>query len=174
LDVNSVASPCGVWFAKIRSRQNLAVHAVATAALAHELPGSFSSCCFRPDGKVLAVLSSNSCQILETQSWQVVHRLPLEGMASSSVSRRLAFSRDGCVLAVPVAPGVIKLLETAAYGELARLHISDAELQELAFSENGAWLMAGAADGVAHLIDLERIRGRLTQINLEWRRPPAP
>jgi WD40 repeat protein len=70
-------------------------------------------------------------------------------LSAPDLIRRVAFSGDSRFLAVPTEPGVVKLFEAPSYREVARLALSERELQDLEFTPDGAWLLAGATDGSA-------------------------
>ncbi len=175
LSPTAEVSPCGAWIAKLRVRHSLAIHDAGTDALVFDVPGPFSHCVFRRDGKALAALLPDRCVLLESAPWRVVHHVPMESLLTRYDSRRVAFSADGRLLALPAATGSITLLELPSYRAVVRLALSDHDLQELAFSTDGRWLFVGAADGAAHIIHLAGVRGRLAGMGLDWAGPaPAP
>jgi WD40 repeat protein len=166
--------------AMLRPGQGLSVHAAGIRAPAAELPGAFNYCRFRPDGKVLAAVGPQACELFDVGAWKAIHKVALEAdpkpnLSASDRVPRVAFSADSRFLAVPTAPGVVTLFEAPSYREVARLALSERELHDLEFTPDGAWLLAGATDGSAHLVDLARLRRRLADMALDWDGPrPEP
>ncbi len=119
---------------------------------------------FSPDGRYLAVGSSEDYQVFRTDSWQCVFRLPRERVEGGSGA--LEFSPDSSMLAVATEQlGHIRLLATGSWQELATLE----EGYPLCFSADGAKLAVYSPETKVVMIwDLAQVRRQLAALGLDW------
>ena len=81
-----------------------------------------------------------------------------------------AFTADGKLMALEMAPGVIHLKEIASGRTVATLEDPQGDLSSwMSFTPDGAQLIVVARyPGVIHRWDLRAIRARLKTMNLDW------
>jgi serine/threonine protein kinase/WD40 repeat protein len=134
-----------------------------------ELPlGNLARSVFSPDGKWLAARGNEGGRILTVGSWKEVAAIPAWAGA--------AFSPEGSLLAVQTTQEGIHLLDPATGRGKARLEDPYQDLALwLGFTPDGTRLVAVTDDGKAiHLWDLQRIRGELVKLGLDWDALPCP
>jgi serine/threonine protein kinase/WD40 repeat protein len=129
---------------------------------------------FSPDGKWL-LTTSGGCRLWAVGTW--VEGPKLGGTsANSSLNAGNAFSRDGKLLALGDAPGVVRLVGTDSGAEIARLTAAEPNrLLPFCFTADGAQLLTvGVETGALYVFDLRAIRAGLTELALDWDAPPLP
>jgi serine/threonine protein kinase/WD40 repeat protein len=130
---------------------------------------------FTPDNHELIVARGGEFTFLDVGTWQVNRKLRREvGLYPGDV----AFSPDGKLVAMEMAPGVIHLKELSTHRTVAQLKDPYGDRgQWMAFSFDGTKLIVLATVAPAiHVWDLRAIRARLKTMGLDWDWPefPAP
>jgi WD40 repeat protein/tRNA A-37 threonylcarbamoyl transferase component Bud32 len=123
---------------------------------------------FTPDSRWLVTGSGSDwgtgyC-FWEVGPWRLGRRIPHEGL----VMCELACSRDGTVLAINPARGVVRLLDPGTGREFATLPTHN----PLCFSPDGSCLVTSPSAHSLQLWDLRRIRAQLANLGLDWELPP--
>ena len=86
-----------------------------------------------------------------------------------------AFTGDGRLMALGIAPDQVLLADAATGRELARLTtLQPVTPTPLAFSPDGTKLVAATRQMTALMWDLRRIRDQLAPMGLDWDAPPYP
>jgi serine/threonine protein kinase/WD40 repeat protein/tetratricopeptide (TPR) repeat protein len=144
-----------------------------------EAVGAIISCAgFSPDRQWLVSDSSSgrgsmSYHFWRVGTWEPGHRIDQE--RDGDATWPPAFTSDGRLMAVGIAPDQILLAEAATGRELARLTtLQPVTPTPLTFSPDGTKLVATTRFGTALAWDLRRIREQLTPIGLDWDAPPYP
>jgi WD40 repeat protein/Tfp pilus assembly protein PilF/tRNA A-37 threonylcarbamoyl transferase component Bud32 len=131
---------------------------------------------FSPDGRWLVSGAGDSayagaeCCFWKVGTWERGPSISLERRMPASP---LAFSDDGRMLSILRSQTEVLLLDPRDLHELARLQSRERILlDDLRFSPDGGFLVAGTADGYFLLWDLRRTRARLKDLGLDWDLPP--
>lgn len=142
--------------------------------LATNIGGRDASVRFSPDGRWLAAVSSEACEIFATGSWIRRHRIGME--SASGLNGASAFSSDSSLLAFTKQRRIVKLVDPESGVELAQLLAPNVrEIESLAFAAGNDQLLAGTSDGMLQVWDLSRLGNELRPLKLDWREPaPAP
>jgi tetratricopeptide (TPR) repeat protein len=139
---------------------------------------------FSPDGRWLAASASSyvaedGYRVWETGTWKLARRIDEERHGRGGTCP--AFTRDGRIMALAIAPDQIQLADAATGHELARLTtLRSITPVPLAFSPNGTKLVASTREKTVLIWDLSSIRSQLAGRNLDWdevsrgREPAAP
>jgi WD40 repeat protein len=132
---------------------------------AQDLPMTRPSWCkFSPDGRWLAVNSSDESQVWKVGTWDKPVR---------TLSGDFMFSPDGEIMAVMDVVGSIRLVKTESGQEVARLTGPEqGSYEPLCFTPDGTRLIAGL--GWMYVWDLRLIRQELKAMGLDWDLPPFP
>jgi serine/threonine protein kinase/WD40 repeat protein len=139
--------------------------------------GSGSRVFFTPDNRELIVASGGDFTFHDVGTLEVTRKLPREiGLFPGIV----AFTADGKLMALEMAPGIIHLKETASGRTVAQLEdLPGHQSTWLAFTPDGTQLVVASkyADTI-HRWDLRAIRARLQSMKLDWDWPefaePSP
>jgi WD40 repeat protein len=128
---------------------------------------------FTPDNRELIVARANVFTFHTLDSLNVSRRLP---RAVGLWPGYVAFTADGKMMAVEMAPGVIHLKETTSGRTVAQLEDPQGDVSTwLGFTPDGTQLIVVARyAGAIHRWDLRAIRERLKTMNLDWDWPPFP
>jgi serine/threonine protein kinase/WD40 repeat protein/tetratricopeptide (TPR) repeat protein len=125
---------------------------------------------FSPDGKWLVVGTYGEHRFWEVGSWQKRH-----GFARANGTKavaRVAFTRDGKLLAVLHDVSEVRLLDPETGREFARLPAAGCPQ---CFSADGSQLVTGGVrGGVFQVWDLRLIRRQLKELGLDWDLPAYP
>jgi hypothetical protein len=128
---------------------------------------------FTPDSRALIVSRGSAFTFYDVETWQQTLQLPRD---VTPYPGHVAFSPDGRLMALEMAPGVIYLKEVATGRTVARLedpHGDRAHWQ--GFTPDGTRLVVVAKYASAiHVWDLRAIRSRLKEMNLDWDWPEFP
>jgi WD40 repeat protein len=150
---------------------------VPTGRRIHEwVLGKRTSVFFTPDSHALVISRGDEFSFWDVKTFCLIRRLPRE---SNQYPGWVAFSSDGRLMALEMAPGVIHLVESASGRTVARLTDPNGDRATWqAFTPDGTRLVvvAGFASAV-HIWDLRAIRTRLKTMNLDWDWPefaPGP
>jgi WD40 repeat protein/tetratricopeptide (TPR) repeat protein len=132
---------------------------------------------FSPDGRWL--VSCTSSEIGHTYhfwrvgTWDLDLRISQERNGIAWFPP--AFTADGRLMALGIAPDQVLLAEPATGRELARLTtLQPLTPTPLAFSPDGTKLVASTRQNIVLVWDLRRIREQLTPMELDWDAPPYP
>jgi WD40 repeat protein len=128
---------------------------------------------FTPDNRELLVSRGNEFTFHTLDSLAVSRRLPREvGLYPGHV----AFTADGKLMALEMAPGVIHLKEITSGRTVARLEDPNGDVSTwMSFTPDGTQLIVVARYANAiHRWDLRAIRERLKTMGLDWDWPAFP
>jgi WD40 repeat protein len=131
---------------------------------------------FTSDGGHLIMGQREGYTFRDVRTWEQTRHLPRAGGSSAGP---LAFSPDGRLLAVELAPDVLSLLDTGTWAVLARLQLpypTRAHFHRaLHFTPDGTRLVLRAVEPGGLLVwDLDRLRRELAAVGLDWDYPPFP
>jgi WD40 repeat protein len=122
---------------------------------------------FTPDSRALVISRGDEFSFHDVETLQPLRRFP---RAVTPYPGHVAFSPDGRLMALEMAPGVLHLQEVASGRTVARLedpHGDRAAWQ--GFTPDGTQLVVLAAYARAiHVWDLRAIRRRLKDMHLDW------
>jgi WD40 repeat protein len=141
---------------------------VATGLLIHEwVPGKRTLVFFTPDSRALIISQGDEFGFWDLETLKPLRRLARE---QNQFPGWVAFSPDGRLLALEMAPGVIHLLEAANGRTVARLtdpHGDRASWQ--AFTPDGTRLITvDRHASTVHIWELRAVRARLKSMGLDW------
>jgi WD40 repeat protein len=122
---------------------------------------------FTPDNRELIVARNKEFTFHNLNSLEVSRRLPREiGLYPGHV----AFTADGKLMALEMAPGVIHLKETISGRTVSRLEDPQGDHSTwMTFTPDGTQLIVVARyAGAIHRWDLRAIRARLKTMSLDW------
>jgi WD40 repeat protein len=128
---------------------------------------------FTPDNREMIVARASEFTFHAVGTGEVTRRLSRSiGMLPGHV----AFTADGRLMAMEMAPGFIHLVEVASGRTVARLEDPNGNLSTwMSFSPDGAELLVAARHaGAIHRWDLRAIRVRLKAMKLDWDWPELP
>ena len=129
--------------------------------------GSSSRVFITPDNRELIVARGGDFTFHDMQTLAVNRTMPREtGLFPGLV----AFTADGQLMALEMAPGVIHLKEITSGRTVARLEDPQGDQSTwLGFTPDGTQLVVAARyAGAIHRWDLRAIRARLKTMNLDW------
>jgi WD40 repeat protein len=135
--------------------------------------GSSSRIFITPDNRELIVARGGDFTIHDLKTLAVNRTIPREiGLFPGLV----AFTADGKLMALEMAPGVIHLKEITLGRTVARLEDPQGDQSTwLGFTPDGTQLVVAARyAGAIHRWDLRAIRARLKTMNLDWDWPDFP
>jgi WD40 repeat protein len=122
---------------------------------------------FDASGSRLVVGDEHRYRCWRTGSWQLERTIPrgVKGLWGAA-----AFSPDGEILAISSSRSIVKLLSADTGAELCTLPTAEASLDmcHLCFSRDAKRLLLAGENHVIQVWDLERIRGQLTKLGLDW------
>jgi tetratricopeptide (TPR) repeat protein len=131
---------------------------------------------FSPDGRWLVSFTrpdagNHPYHFWRVGTWELDRRIVPEGIDGSLP----AFTNDGRLMALAIAPDQVLLAEAATGKELARLTtLQQVGPTPLVFSPDGTKLVASTNQKTALVWDLRRIREQLAPMGLDWDAPPYP
>jgi tetratricopeptide (TPR) repeat protein len=145
-----------------------------TGSLLHQwVVGKRNLVFFSPDSRALIICRGNEFRFVDVETLRPIRRLTRE---QNQFPGWVAFSPDGRLMALEMAPSVIHLMEVATGRTVARLpdpHGDRATWQ--GFTPDGTRLVVVAGfDNAVHVWDLRAIRKRLKSMNLDWDWPEFP
>jgi eukaryotic-like serine/threonine-protein kinase len=131
---------------------------------------------FSPDGRWLVSCThsaSPAFHFWRVGTWELGLRIVVE--RSGAAWQRPAFTRDGRMMALAIAPDQMLLADAVTGRELARLTTLEAVAPApLVFSPDGTKLIAGTNQKTVLVWDLRRVRDQLAPLGLDWVAPPYP
>jgi tetratricopeptide (TPR) repeat protein len=139
-----------------------------TGRIVHEwVLGKRTYVFFTPDSRALVISRDGEFSFWDVETLQPIRRLPRD---VAQFPGHVAFSPDGKLMAVELAPAVMHLKEVATGRTVAKLedpHGDRATWQ--GFTPDGTQLVVVARYATAiHIWDLRAIRTRLKDMNLDW------
>jgi WD40 repeat protein len=131
---------------------------------------------FTPDSRTLIISRGDAFSFYDVETLQLVRRLPREG---TPYPGQVAFSPDGQLMALEMAPAVVHLREVSTHRIVAKLTDPLGDTTNwLGFTPDGTQLVCVSKLATAiHVWDLRAIRARLKEMDLDWDWPefrPAP
>jgi WD40 repeat protein/tetratricopeptide (TPR) repeat protein len=178
------ASPDGRWLAvggwKVAGIQVWDLHLRRLELLVrpNDTVGDASFCIgFSPDAQWLisstGSSSGNRYHFWRTGTWKLSRRIDQERYGNTF--QPPAFSGDGRLMALGIAPDQVLLADAVTGQELARLTtLQSVQPTPLAFSPDGTKLAVATRQKTILLWNLRRIRKQLASLGLDWDAPPCP
>jgi WD40 repeat protein len=145
-----------------------------TGQRVHEwVVGKRTSVFFTPDSRTLVISGRDEYSLWAAGTWQLLRRLPRD---RAPYPGWVAFTSDGQLMALELAPGVIHLKEVATGRTVAKLEDPHGDQAGwLGFTPDGTKLVTVARYTCAiHVWDLASIRRELKAIGLDWDWPEFP
>ncbi|HYV34181.1 MAG TPA: hypothetical protein VE988_00670, partial [Gemmataceae bacterium] len=135
--------------------------------------GTMSRVSFTPDNRFLIISRGDAYTFWDVQTLQPIRRLEMD---VALYPGRVAFTFDGKLMAMEMAPGVIHLKEVATARTVAKLEDPHGDRAGwIDFTPDGTQLVVAATYAMAiHVWDLRAIRERLKVIGLDWNWPEFP
>ena len=145
----------------------------SSGKLLHELEGCLMSRVYFTPHQELIVAHNREFTFHSLNSLAVNRRLPRE---TGLYPGHVAFTADGEMMALEMAPGVIHLKETTSGRTVAKLEDPHGDVSTwMSFTPDGTQLVVVARyAGAIHRWDLRAIRERLKTMNLDWDWPEFP
>ena len=140
----------------------------ATGQMVHEWVLSKRTCAyFTPDSRALVISRGDEFSFWDVETLQPIRRLTRD---VAQFPGHVAFSSDGRLMALEMAPAVIHLKEVATGRTVAKLEDPHGDRAAwLGFSPDGDQLVVAATyASAAHIWDLRAIRQRLKGMGLDW------
>ncbi len=132
---------------------------------------------FSPDGRWL-ISSTHAAGAASYHFWRVgtwESGLRIDQERNGSASHPPAFTGDGRLMALGIAPDQVLLADAATGRELARLTtLRPVTPTPLVFSHDGTKLIARTSEKTVLVWDLRQIRDQLAPRGLDWDAPPYP
>jgi hypothetical protein len=128
---------------------------------------------FTPDSRALIISRDDEFSFWDLATLQPIRRLTRD---VTQFPGHVAFSPDGKLMAVEMAPALLHLKEVATGRTVARLEDPHGDRAHwLGFTPDGTQLVVVARWARAiHVWDLRAIRTRLKEMNLDWDWPEFP
>jgi WD40 repeat protein len=128
---------------------------------------------FTPDSQNLIISRADEFSFWDVSTLREVRRMPRE---VAQYPGHVAFSTDGKLMALEMAPGMIHLKSVATGRTIAKLEDpSRDQATWMAFSPDGKQLVVAARFAFAiHVWDLGAIRAQLKPLELDWAWPEFP
>jgi hypothetical protein len=148
-----------------------------TGQMVHEwVLGKWTTVFFTPDSRALIISRGDEFTFWDVETLRLIRRLPRD---STPFPGHVAFSPDGRLMALEMAPAVLHLKEVATGRTVAKLEDPFGDRASWqGFTPDGTRLVVAAKHATAiHIWDVRAIRTRLKEMNLDWdwpEFPPAP
>ena len=142
--------------------------------MVHErVVGKRTTVFFTPDSRELIIARGDEFSFWDVETRQLIRQLPRE---DSQYPGFVAFSPDGRLMAMEMAPAVIHLIDAVTGRTIARLEDPHGDLSTWhGFTPDGTQLVVVTRHACAiHIWDLRAIRRRLKEMNLDWDWPEFP
>jgi serine/threonine protein kinase/WD40 repeat protein len=122
---------------------------------------------FSPDSRLLVTGSGAEYVVWETEGWSPVRRHPR--MLVGGMPGKIAFRRDGSILALARTRSLVQLIEVATGRDLATLEGPDfGHIAGLGFSADGRRLIQTSNTPEIGVWDLQAIQSGLAEAGLQW------
>ena len=148
------------------SRGGPIIYDAATLLVIRTLGTRAGKATFSPSGKLLALVTSGSCDLLDATTFERVksfERHPLENLPGET-----AFSGDGAFLAMTQDGRRVDLIDVAKLENVASFEPpASSRANRLQFSPDGSTLVLHDADN-AYLFNLPELRRSLAAMGLDW------
>ncbi len=147
---------------------------VGTGQMVHEwVLGRWTTVCFTPDSRTLVISRGDEFSFWDVETLEPIRRLPRD---FTPFPGHVAFSPDGRLMALEMAPAVLHLKEVATGRTVAKLEDPCGDRAHWqGFTPDGTRLVVLAKYASAiHIWDLRAIRARLKDMNLDWDWPEFP
>ena len=130
-------------------------------------PGEANFVFFTPDSRALIIARGDEFSFWDVETLQPIRRLPRD---ATPFPGRVAFSPDGKLMALEMAPAVIHLKEVATGPDRGQARGPGGDRATWqGFTPDGTQLVVVASYASAiHVWDLRAIRTRLKDMNLDW------
>ena len=133
---------------------------------------------FSPDGRMAGFEHALRCGPVSYQFWRVGTWEPdlrIDPERNGNAFYRPAFTSDGRLMALGIAPDQVMLADAATGRELARLTtLQPVTPTPIVFSPDGTKLIARTNQSSVLVWDLRQIRDHLGLLGLDWDAPPYP
>jgi WD40 repeat protein/nitrogen-specific signal transduction histidine kinase len=172
--VNSMAiSPDGKWIATGTAHgDGHRVWDATTGKLVKHLDVAPGTVDFSPNSSLLLTGSTGEFVAWETGSWNRLFSVRRD--AANERSAYGAFSPDGLLLAVVYSQDIIRLIDPRDGTHLADLASPEPRAaNHLCFSADGAKLAVATSPNNVLLWDIRAAREKLSELGLDWGKPPA-
>ena len=127
---------------------------------------------FSSDGSCLLVAAQDALHVFDTDSWSVGWTMQRDVPGEIGA---VAISDDDRLIATPVTPDRVRLIDLATKNELVTLQAPEGVLvTSLDFTSDGTQLLAVDDAGPLFAWDLSKIRSELSEIGLDWDAHPLP
>ncbi|HEV3164681.1 MAG TPA: protein kinase [Isosphaeraceae bacterium] len=128
---------------------------------------------FTPDSRTLIISRGDEFSFWDVETLQAIHRLRRD---VAQLPGWVAFSPDGRLMALEMAPGVIHLKEVATGRTVAKLEdpYGDRATWQGFTPDDTRLVVVAGYSGAIHIWDLRAIRTRLKEMNLDWDWPEFP
>src|SRR5262249_377404 len=139
--------------------------------------GTHSRVFFTPDSRALIICRGDAFTFWDVETLQPIRKLKRDVALYPGY---VAFSPDGALMALEMAPAVILLKDVATGPTVAKAEDPDGDRAGwMSFTPDGTQLVVAAPYGKAiHVWNLRAIRQRLKEMGLDWAwpefRPAAP
>jgi eukaryotic-like serine/threonine-protein kinase len=168
-------SPDGRWAASCGWHSDrVRLWNAGTGQMVHEwVLGKRTAVFFTPDSRTLIISREDEFSFWDVLTLQPIYRLRRD---VRQFPGSVAFSPDGRLMALEMAPAVIHLKEVATGRIVAKLEDPQGDrATSQGFTPDGTKLVvvAGFASAI-HIWDLRAIRARLKDMNLDWDWPEFP
>ncbi len=133
---------------------------------------------FSPDGRWLVSSMASEAGLFSYEFWRVGTWEPdlrIDQVRNGNAFYRPAFTSDGRLMALGIAPDQVLLADAATGRELARLTtLQPVTPTPIVFSPDGTKLIARTNQETVRVWDLRQIRDQLGLLGLDWAAPPYP
>jgi WD40 repeat protein len=127
---------------------------------------------FTPDSRALIISRGEEFSFWDVATREPIRRLPREG---TPYPGHVAFSPDGRLMALEMAPAVLHFMEVTTGRTLARIEDPNGDRASWqGFTPDGTRLVVSGYARAIHVWDLRAIRTRLKDMNLDWDSPEFP
>ncbi|HVC97447.1 MAG TPA: protein kinase [Pirellulales bacterium] len=145
-----------------------------TGIMIHEwVLGTETAVFFTPDSRALIICRGDAFTFWDVETLRPIRRLDKD---VALYPGRVAFSPDGSLMALEMAPAVIHLKDVATGRTVAKLDDPHGDRSGwMGFTPDGTQLVVAAPYAKAiHIWDLRLVRRRLKEIGLDWIWPEFP
>jgi serine/threonine protein kinase/WD40 repeat protein len=144
---------------------------VETGSMVNEWRLTRAMVFFTPDSRALIISQDDGFIFWDLATLEPIRRIPREVAHDPG---HVAFSADGSLMALEMAPGIVQLKDVATARTVARLEDPHGDRAGwMSFTPDGTQLVVTSPLARAvHIWDLRLIRQRLGEMGLDWDTPP--